>query len=212
MNTRESPSPDVDATGTNTLVLSPAFDAYGDDACADMLGVAPPGETNALFVTLTETPDARLEHWRSRVSPSPPANLGIVSVDESTRSTATATATTSSANGHVRSVSTPGDLTGLGIAISEYLSEWHHNDKQTVVCFHSLTPLLQYAETRRVFQFIHVLTRRVASTGAIAHYHMDPTAHDERAVRTLSSLFDEIVDECSTDHEREAEAETTNSA
>lgn len=199
MNTRASQSPDSYAASTNSLVLSPAFDACGDDTCADMLGVAEPGETNALFVTLTGAPDARLDHWQSRVSPAPPANLGIVSVDESTRSTATATATTTSANGHVRSVSTPGDLTGLGIAISEYLSEWHNNGKQTVVCFHSLTPLLQYADTRRVFQFLHVLTRRVTSASATAHYHMDPTAHDEQTVRTLASLFDHVVDECGDD-------------
>lgn len=202
MNPRESP-PDPDAT--NTLVLASAFDAAGDDTCADMLGVAQPGDTNALFVTLTGAPDSRLDHWRSHVSPSPPANLGIVSVDESSRSTAATASTATAANGHVRSVSTPGDLTGLGIGISEYLSEWHDNGKQTVVCFHSLTPLLQYSDTRRVFQFLHVLTRRVESAGAVAHYHMDPAAHDERTLRTLSSLFDEVLEEHDADRETPAE-------
>ncbi|MFB6172069.1 MAG: hypothetical protein ABEJ23_06010 [Haloarculaceae archaeon] len=194
MNARASTSPDKDAHGANTLLLAPAFDDGEDAVCADMLGVAEPGETDALFVTLTASPDARIDHWRTRVSPSPPANLGVVSVDESTRSAAARSASATTANGHVRSVSSPGDLTGLGIAISEYLSEWHGDGNRTVVCFHSLTPLLQYADARRVFQFLHVLTRRVESADAVAHYHLDPSAHDERTVRMLSSLFDEVVD------------------
>jgi len=188
-------TPARSSIAANTLALGPAFETT-DDACADLLGAAPPEETDVLFVTLTGTPDDCLDRWRSDVALTPPANLGIATVDES-RSAAAATASTTqtTAGGHVRSVSSPGDLTGLGIAISEYLSEWHSDDNRTVVCFDSVTTLLQYADTERVFQFIHVLTQRIEEAGATAHFHMDPAAHDDQTVRTITSLFDDVVGE-----------------
>lgn len=191
MSTNEAPATTADDVA-NTLVLGSAFDADRDAICGEELGVDEPGETNVLFVTLTGTPDACLDRWRSHVSTERPANLGVVTVDENSRSAGAVAASESTAGGAVRSVSSVGDLTGLGIAISEYLAEWHDNGAQTVVCFDSLTSLLQYAGSRRVFQFLHVLTRRVDSTSAVAHYHLDPAAHDEQDVRTITSLFDRV--------------------
>lgn len=209
MSTHPSPS---EPNAANTLVLAAAFDNCGRDTCAEMLGATVPDETDVLFVTITGSVDTCLDHWRSRVGPTPPANVGIVTVDESTRSaSASTTSTHTAANGRVRSVSSPGDLTGLGIAASEYLSEWQGNGNDTVVCFDSLTPLLQYADTQRVFQFLHVLTRRVESAGATAHFHMDPTAHDDQTVRTIGSLFDEVLelaDECQAETAESAESGT----
>jgi hypothetical protein len=80
----------------------------------------------------------------------------------------------------------------LGITVSEYLSD--HGGPGTVVTFDSLTALLQYVELQRAFRFLHVLANRVKTTESVAHFHMDPAAHDAREVATLSSLFDAVAE------------------
>ena len=59
--------------------------------------------------------------------------------------------------------------------------------------FESLNTLLAHIELKRVFRFLHVLVNRVKSTGATAHYHLDPSAHEDSTVATLTSLFDTVV-------------------
>jgi hypothetical protein len=94
----------------------------------------------------------------------------------------------------IKTMSDPSDLTDLGITISSFLSEWDSNDNQTVACFHSLTSLLQYADPQRVFRFLHVLTEKFDSSEVVAHYHMDPSAHDQQTINTLTPLFDASVE------------------
>jgi 2C-methyl-D-erythritol 2,4-cyclodiphosphate synthase len=91
-------------------------------------------------------------------------------------------------------VSEPGDLTGIGIKMNKALSAWEDDDARTHVCFDSLTTLLQYVDTRRAFQYLHVTTKRVESAGAIAHYHIDPEAHDEQTLATIESLFSDVFE------------------
>lgn len=64
---------------------------------------------------------------------------------------------------------------------------------RTSLCFHSLTALLLFAELSRVFRFLYTLSGRVASSGARAHFHLDPVAHEERTVATLTPLFETVV-------------------
>lgn len=61
------------------------------------------------------------------------------------------------------------------------------------LCFHSLTALLHQVALRQAFRFMHMLTRRLAALGVIAHYYIDPEAHDERTLHTLYPLFDSVI-------------------
>ncbi len=70
---------------------------------------------------------------------------------------------------------------------------WAKNQNQTVICFHSLTALIQYADLQRVFRFLHVLTARIDLIDAVAHFHMDPGAHDAQTRNTLVQLFDAVI-------------------
>mgnify|MGYP000591950780 CR=1 FL=1 len=90
----------------------------------------------------------------------------------------------------VKSVSTPDDLTGLGITLSQALST--HED--AVVCFDSLTVLLQYVDTETAYEFLNALTGHLYAADARAHFHLDPAAHDTQTVDALASLFDAIVE------------------
>jgi hypothetical protein len=50
--------------------------------------------------------------------------------------------------------------------------------------------MLQYVELDQAFRFLHVVTDRLADADAMAHFHVDPGAHDDETIETLTSLFD----------------------
>ena len=88
----------------------------------------------------------------------------------------------------------PTDLTGIGITLSDYLSDFDDSDGGTLVCFDSVTELLQYTDPKSLFRFLRVVTRRIEHVDGFAHFHLDPSAHDDRIVATLRSPFDAIVE------------------
>ena len=179
----------------NTLLLAPSFVGDEEGTCTDLLRPETADEQNMLLVSYTKSPDAQLQRWRSH-SDRRPANLGIVTVEDSTRSVAAGDPTTDGGPGHVgpvETVSNPNDLTGLGIRITEFLTRWD-DDRRTVVCFDSLTALLQYVELETAYEFLHIITGRLATVDAVAHFHMDPGAHDDRTVESVVSLMDAVVE------------------
>lgn len=183
----------------SVLVLGSSLESDMDGACGELLGVFDPDSTDYLTVSLTESPDARLQHWREHVDAELPARVGVVCCGE-TRSVAVADGSRGTrlslpgTDVQVTNVSSPGDLTGLGMKVSKCASAWEDDGNETVFCFDSLTTLLQYADLKRVFQFVHVLLERLQSEGAFAHFHLDPSAHDDRTLATLRSLFDAVVE------------------
>jgi hypothetical protein len=183
------------AAASNILLLSPSLDSHDDEACLDLLTVTDPTEENVLSVTFTQSATDRIDLWDAHVDERP-ARAGIISVGEITRSASADITSTQRPVGPltIETVSDPDDLTDLGITVNTFLSEWGDDDNQTVACFHSLTPLLQDADLQRVFRFLHVLTGRLETSDAVAHYHMDPSAHDQQTISTLRPLFDAIVD------------------
>ena len=95
----------------------------------------------------------------------------------------------------VEYVSSPADLTGIGIGVSEQLRRFGAEGADgTRICFYSMSTLLMYAELETVFRFLHVLSGRVDSIGALALFALDPTIHAESTVNTLKQLFDGIIE------------------
>ena len=95
----------------------------------------------------------------------------------------------------VEYVSSPADLTGIGIGVSEQLRRFAHSDvERTRVAFYSLSTLLMYADLETVFRFLHVLTGRVDSIDGIGVFAIDPTTHDESTINTLKQLFDGMIE------------------
>lgn len=183
----------------NVLLLTPTLVPDDGAACAALLSVAPPAEANVLCVTFSQSPDRRLARWRSAGGPTAPANLGFIVVGDRFRSaTSDRLAAAGASNGDlapmVASVSSPGDLTGLGIEVGNVFADWIDDGGRILLCFHTVTTFLQYADLRTGFRFLHLLTGRVRSAGGTAHYHLDPTAHDRRTVDTLRGLFDGVVE------------------
>lgn len=182
---------------SNVLLLAPALNAWADEVCVDLLTLSSPSRERILWVTFTQSPEDRLDHWRAYAGSQAPVAGGIVAVDSQHRSLDTEPASEVELGDvaiAVEFVSSPGNLTGIGIEVVDFLEEWADADEPIAVCVHSLTPLLQYVDLKQAYKFLHVFTGRITAADAVAHYHMDPTAHDDQTVNTIKSLFDAVVE------------------
>ena len=181
------PGPPAEGSNAeNVLILSSGADGRSDRTCAEHLHVPGQQAEAVIFVTMTDSPDQRVQVLRSHAQ-RPPARVGVVCAGEARRGGGSPQGVA------VRTVENPADLARLGVGISDALSSWS-DQHPTTVCFHSLTALLQFVELSRVFRFLYTLGGRVASSGARAHYHLDPEAHDQQAVATLRPLFDSVLE------------------
>lgn len=180
----------LDALGDagNVLVLAPSIGASRSDACHTLLTADSPASTNVLAVTFSNTPAEWIDEWNEQAGEAP-ARGGVVAIGRAeSRLEAPAWA--------VKTVENPGDLTGMGIELSDLLSgiATAADDEPVAACFDSVTSLLQYADLQRAFRFLHVVTGRIKSVGASGHFHVDPEAHSDQDLATLKGLFDGIVE------------------
>ena len=178
----------------NVLCRAPSLSRGAAEVCPS---VGHGDDRNLLLVSLSGNPDRRLEVWKRRGEL--PGEVAVLSVEES-RGAAAAGGTAGTMGGpggstvSTATVSEPSDLTGIGIKINQCLSAWEDDDVRTDVCFDSVTTLLQYVDTRRAFRFLHVLSRRVRSVGALAHFHVDPGAHEDQTLATIEGVFSDVYD------------------
>jgi KaiC/GvpD/RAD55 family RecA-like ATPase len=95
----------------------------------------------------------------------------------------------------IKYVSSPVDMTGIGIKLSEILEEFYQTReiKHNRVMLHSLSTLLMYSDLQTVFRFLHVFTGRIQSVDGLGLFAIDSTAHDDQTMNTLKQLFDGIV-------------------
>lgn len=191
---------------SNVLVQAPPRHDGAATACATLSLLADETEQGLVGVINDLTPDEWVAEVRESLG-TLPARVGVVAVGERHRSAAatgstggpSATATLEERSGEsvvaVRTVATPAQLTKLGVRITECLDEVTADPEvsATALCVRSLTPFLQSADTRSVFRFLSVLTGYVATRDVLAHYHLDPEAHDEQTVAQLTVLFDAVV-------------------
>lgn len=163
------------------------------DACL-VDGGAPPAASNVLAVTLDgDTSD--VTDTFLRCNGRLPDRLAVVVVGENAQNSVSDEGIgDESGEVSTAAVSSPGDLTGLGIKLSQCLSAWGDDGNRTTVRFDSLTTLLQFADLKRVFRFVHVLTGRIDSANAVGYFHLDPAAHDDQTLATLRGLFDVVYE------------------
>jgi hypothetical protein len=144
------------------------------------------GDTGVvLLVTFGRSLDEQISEIHAAGAPQ---ELRVVAVGASDRSAATAE---SSRTGPIRSVERPGDLTGLGTEVARALDSWQGREN-VVVCFHSLTELLEHATLEETFRVLHVLINRLETAGATGFFHLDRDAHDPATIATIQPLFDDV--------------------
>lgn len=155
--------------GANLLVTGPPLVGKGSFAVEVLEGVEDP-----LVLTATRHAARQLEDA--------PFDLGSVAVVDCTPTETTAP--------RVTNVSSPGDLTGISMPVSEFLD----GAEQPGIAFDSLSSLLMYADEAPVFRFLSVLTGHVRQADGVALYTLDPESHEESTVATLAQLFDARVE------------------
>ncbi|WP_265111200.1 RAD55 family ATPase [Halosolutus halophilus] len=109
----------------------------------------------------------------------------------------------------IKYASSPVDMTGIGIKLSEFLQEFHDARGLTEnrVLLHSISTLLMYSNLQTVFRFLHVFTGRIQSADAFGVYVIDSSAHDDQMMNTLKQLFDAVIEVEESEDEDESEPE-----
>ena len=193
---------DVTSGATVLVVEGPTADGH-HETCHDLITPVEPARMARLVVTYRQSPDEWRADWDRSIGEQPAAQA-FISPGESVRSAtaaagAGATAGPSTGAGASQLLdlaihSVPaGDLTELGMTVSKQLAEWQGTDLRPVVCFDSISAMLQWSELETAFRFLHVLGARLAANEAIAHFHVDPTVTTEEEIATLEPLFDAVI-------------------
>lgn len=170
------------ADARNVLLAAPSMTGGEAEACTDLLTSSNPAEANVLWVTFRGDATDCVDQWFAAAD-AEPGNAAVVVVGESPGTVPEGVT--------VEHVSSPSDLTGLGITIGELLTQLGGSP---VVCFDSLTAMLQYVEVETAYEFLHAITGQLYAADARAHFHVDPTAHDRTTVDSIASLFDAVVE------------------
>lgn len=95
----------------------------------------------------------------------------------------------------VHQVSSPGDLTGIGIGITKALEGLHDSGRERGrLALVSLSTMLTYTDTKTVFKFCHVLSSRLDAAGYIGLFTIDSSAHDQQTIQVIKQAFDGLID------------------
>lgn len=178
---------------TSTLHLTDDATTPTADACVH--ATPEPVGTDLLVVAFAGSPVRWFEGWRTAVGD--PERATFVVTDAAAwlaghprdRIEAVAPADTTV---RTEAVDSPGNLTDLGVTLTERLMAADEHDSRTVLCCQSVTVLLQYSTLAETYQFLHTLLGHVEQFDAVGHFHLHEDAHDDETVATLRSLFDRV--------------------
>jgi len=175
--------------GANMLVLAPSLSNAKHEHCTHLLDVAPPSELDVLQVTYSDSPAERVEAWLDSHEELP-ARLGIVNVGD--QAGVAGGGSEDLPSQVVVTTANPNDITGLGMRLNNYLNDLDPA-RQLVVCFDSLTELLQFTDVQAAFKFLHMFAGQLRNADAVGHFHLDPNALDDQTVNRLKPVFDDAV-------------------
>ena len=97
---------------------------------------------------------------------------------------------------NIKFASSPQDLTGIGVRISQFIEDFHLKKKIPKIQLHinSLSTLLMYSNLQTVFRFLHIFTGRIKGAGALGIFILESGMHDDKDINTLKQLFDGIIE------------------
>jgi len=171
--------------GTNLLVAGPPMTGKRELAIEILAHGSRRGEGSIVVTTKDGGEDVR-EALRESLGRDEGGQLGVV--DCVSKQPGTSPVDTAD----IAYVSSPKDMTGIGIQLSEFLEAFYKEGgaQRNRILLHSLSTLLMYSNLQTVFRFLHVFTGRVQSADALGVFVIDSTAHDQQTMSTLQQLFD----------------------
>lgn len=178
--------------GASNLLLQ--TQSHEHEACVDLLSVEPYTEESLLGVLYAESFENRVSAWNQYMDERP-AETAAISIGDFTRSSAAARggAATGPHREPLSYVPDASDLSALEATITERLSAIAQTEWQLVVCFDSITNLLQTVPHEQAVQFLRAVTRKMEAADAVAHYHFDPEPFAEETESEITTLFDSCV-------------------
>jgi KaiC/GvpD/RAD55 family RecA-like ATPase len=184
--------PDLDTEvdpGTNVLLSGPPLTGKRSLAL-DILAAGTETGNGAIIVTTKDGADRVLEDFGTRASYE---DRPVAVVDCVTRQQGVDEVRD---DDRIKYASSPVDMTGIGIKLSEFLQAFHQDRgiERSRIMLHSLSPLLMYADLQTVFRFLHVFTGRIQSVDGLGLFCIDSSVHDQQTLNTLKQLFDGLIE------------------
>ena len=109
---------------------------------------------------------------------------------------------------HTRYVDGPGNLTAIGVKITEFLEAVKEGPDQVVVGVNSLSELLMHSGLDQSYQFIHILAQQTAAADIPLIATMNAQGHDEQTVNAMQSRFECFVETRTTESTNEYRVRT----
>lgn len=184
------------APGETSLLVCPPFEDEQAHGCLDLVLRDEPEHTRLFGVTLEQSLEKRLSEWNRAVGTAPAAAT-IVAVDTgwefSIRSEVAALEDQYDAL-TVEVIESPAQLDRIEAIAQSVFREWAGEPEQFAICLRSVTTLLQYAEQSVVLTLLSELGDLAHKHDAVAHYHVNRDAHDERTLDALSTACDTVYE------------------
>lgn len=91
---------------------------------------------------------------------------------------------------HVRNLSSPADLTGIAIGVSEALKTAERDGRRIRIGFHSLTNIVPHVGAERLYRLVDELSRQIRTAEGIGLFSIHGETADDGLTRKLAALFD----------------------
>lgn len=105
----------------------------------------------------------------------------------------------SSHDDRIRSVSSPGDLTGIGIAVSEFADRFAQRGLPARVGVDSLTTLSAYADGQQLYRFLDAISQATTDRSASFFATLHTESLEREVLSTIGPLFDARIELRETD-------------
>ena len=175
--------------GSSILVSGPAMTGK-ENLVYDILADGAGEGDGAVVVTTSDKAANVVDEFRDRVPELQGAQLGVVDCRGESGSDSELIEGVS-----VHQVSSPGDLTGIGIGITKALEGLHDSGRRRGrLALVSLSTMLTYTDKKTVFKFCHVLSSRLDAAGYIGVFTIDSGAHDKQTIQVIKQAFDGLID------------------
>ncbi|HEX7628275.1 MAG TPA: ATPase domain-containing protein [Candidatus Methanoperedens sp.] len=176
--------------GSNIMLIGPPMS--GKEAILNhiMYNGVVQNENAIITVTTRESAAHILEWFKENNLNLPMSRIGIIDCVTKTLGGA------SIENENIKIASSPVDLTGIGVKISQFFEEFFmkKNTQKIQLYINSLSTILMYSNIQTVFRFLHVFTGRIKAAGALGIYVIESGMHDDQAIATLKQLFDGMIE------------------
>ena len=175
--------------GSSILVSGPAMTGKRD-IVYDMLADGAAEGDGAVVVTTNNTAEHVSEECRARVPELQGTLLSVVDCCVEDNPDPELCDGVS-----VHQVPSPGDLTGIGIGITNSLEGLHDSGRRRGrMALLSLSTMSTYTDKKTVFKFCHVLSSRLDTAGYIGVFTIDSEAHDKQTIQVIKQAFDGLIE------------------